>query len=90
MAYYSQYDTRGDRAIYPSQQYVESTEAAYDPYDSTQPYRSYDQGGYGYQESGYGGYRDEPGPSGVSKEANARADDNATFGSSNTRVFEPK
>ena len=90
MAYYDQYGSREDRATYPPQQYADQADAAYYPYDNNQPHRSYDQGGYGFSEQGYGGYKDEPGPSGATKEVDTNAFDNDTFVSSRTRVAQPK
>lgn len=61
MAYYDQYNSRNDQATYPPQQrYGEQQDAPFNPYDNTQPHQTYEQGGYGYQEGNYGGYRDEP------------------------------
>lgn len=90
MAYYDQYGGRGERTTYPPQQYPEQTDTAYYPYEGNQPHRTYDQGGFGYQDQGYGAYKDEPGPSGVTKETDNAAFDNDTFVSSRTRVVEPK
>lgn len=94
MSYYDQYNTAEERATYPPpQQYTDQAEAAYDPYDNNQPHRSYDQGGYGYQEQNYGGYKDEPEPSpsgAAMKEVDTSAFDNDAFASSRTRMVEPK
>ena len=60
MAYYDQYNSRNAPATYPPQQYNDSSDTAFNPYDNTQPHQTYEQAGYGYQDAGYGGYRDEP------------------------------
>ncbi len=60
MAYYDQYRSGEQQPTYPPQQYPDPAEAAYNPYDNPQPHQTYEQAGYGYQEPGYGGYRDEP------------------------------
>ncbi|KAI0798033.1 hypothetical protein C8Q75DRAFT_801929 [Abortiporus biennis] len=49
---------------HPTQQYNDNMET-YNPYDNSQPHRTYDQSGYGMQDNGYAGgydsaYRDEP------------------------------
>ncbi|KAJ3476082.1 hypothetical protein NLI96_g11406 [Meripilus lineatus] len=66
MAYNEPYGAQ-NYARYPpqNQQYHDGMEV-YNPYDNTQPHQTYDQGGYGYHDTGYGGgnygggYSDEP------------------------------
>lgn len=52
-----------------TQQFHDNVDA-YNPYDNAQPHETYDQGGYGYHDTGYGGgYSDDPNvAAGASKE----------------------
>jgi LEA14-like dessication related protein len=57
MSYHDKYDARG-QAAYP-QQYDHSAEAPYNPYDNSGPHQTYEQAGYGFQDTSHNGYRDE-------------------------------
>ena len=91
MSYYDQYNSRNANSGYPPQQYADPAEAAYNPYDNAQPHQTYEQAGYGYQDNGYGAYRDEP--SGSSSPPRAKLEKNAyqseTFAASG-RTLAPK
>ena len=97
MAHNDQYGQTYGR--YPPQQFND-TEETYNPYDNVQPHQTYDQGGYGYHDTGYGaggagggtfvgGYTDDPNvPPGASKERDRSVfDDEAPFAS---RALGPK
>jgi hypothetical protein len=58
MSYHDKYDSRG-QAAYPPQHY-DHAEAPYNPYENSQPHQTYEQAGYGYQDTSYSGYRDDP------------------------------
>jgi hypothetical protein len=51
MASYERYNTHHD--TYPPQQFTEQNDGAFNPYDNSQPHRSYEQGGYGYPDTEY-------------------------------------
>lgn len=38
---------------YPPPQFAEPNDGPFNPYDNTQPHRSYEPGGYGYQDTEY-------------------------------------
>lgn len=57
-------------------QYSDSVDAGFNPYEVSQPYRSYEQGGQGDYN---GGYTDDPSGSGAAKEMNTKERDRSVF-----------
>ncbi|KAI0082661.1 hypothetical protein K474DRAFT_1681087 [Panus rudis PR-1116 ss-1] len=62
MAYNDRYGQQANHGHYPpQQQYGNDDNTEYNPYSYPQQYQPYDQGGYGYHDTGYaGGYSDDP------------------------------
>lgn len=61
MSYDPRYGAQNQYSTYPPQQpYPDQGQEQYNPYNNAQPHRTYEQPGYGYQDTGYGGYSDEP------------------------------
>ncbi|THG97765.1 hypothetical protein EW026_g4299 [Hermanssonia centrifuga] len=90
MAYYDQYRSGEQQPTYPPQQYPDPAEAAYNPYDNPQPHQTYEQAGYGYQEPGYGGYRDEPALPAVATEEKRERSGFENEGVNNPNIFSVK